>query len=145
MGFNKILLLVDDSEPSNTAAKHCYKLAASLGSKVILIYVIDKTLAMGDVDAGIFPDQAMKALRAKGEKLLDHFKKKHSKGVHTEILMPVGELKEVIPEIIGQTGAKMIVMGTHGRKGLDHFMAGSIAESILRISTIPVLVVPVKE
>ena len=145
MAFDKILLLIDNSKPSDAAVKQCYDLAADLRAKVTLVFVIDKALAMGDVDAGIFPDQAMKALKAEGEKLLHHFVKKHNKNVHTDVLMPVGELEEVIPGIISQTGAKLIVMGTHGRAGLDHLITGSVAEHVLKISTIPVLVVPVKD
>jgi nucleotide-binding universal stress UspA family protein len=144
MASKQIILLVDDSKPSKKAAKECFGLAEELKAKVALVYVIDPAMAMGDVDAGIFPDLAMQALKKKSEKLLISIKNKYNGRVISDLLMPVGDLPELLPKIIKQTKASMVVMGTHGRTGLNHFIAGSVAENVLKISSIPVLVVPVK-
>lgn len=144
MAFERIILLVDDSKPSKGAVKECFKLAMELKSKVTLVYIIDPALAMGDVDAGIFPNEAMQTLKNKVEKLLIRIKSKYNSKTTTDMLMPVGNLQELLVQIIRQTKASMMVMGTHGRTGLNHFIEGSIAESVLKISTIPVLVIPAK-
>ena len=144
MMFERIILLTDDSRPSKMAAKECFKLAEKLKAKVTLVYIIDPVLAMGDVDAGIFPDKAMQTLKNKAEKLLISIKNKYKEQQTIDLLMPVGKLQDLLLQIIRQTKANIIVMGTHGRTGFDHLVAGSVAESVLKISTIPVLVVPVK-
>lgn len=70
MNYDKILIVTDDSPSSLKAAKYGYDLAAKLNAKVALIGVIDEALATGNVDAGIFPEQAAHSLKKNMEELM---------------------------------------------------------------------------
>jgi nucleotide-binding universal stress UspA family protein len=59
----------------------------------------------------------------------------------TELVLRGGITHEVICEVAKQVGASVIVMATHGRKGLGHLMLGSVTERVLRDAPCPVLVV----
>jgi nucleotide-binding universal stress UspA family protein len=113
-----------------------------MGASVVLAYIVDEALAMGDVDAGIFPDQALKALKEKTENLLHNIKDELGGGVETEILTPVGEVRKMVPDLIKRTGAKLIVIETHKHSAIDRLIEGSVAESVLHCSSIPVLIIP---
>jgi nucleotide-binding universal stress UspA family protein len=52
---------------------------------------------------------------------------------------------DVIVEKVGELGAGMIVMGTHGRSGLRHFILGSVAEKVVRLASVPVCTVRAAE
>lgn len=56
----------------------------------------------------------------------------------------VGNIKEEILNLATEWNADLIIMGTHGRTGFDHFLSGSVSESVTRKSSCPVLVVPNK-
>lgn len=142
MKYDKILLLADDSPLSLKAIKFGYQLAADLKTNVVLLHVIDEALAMGNVDAGIFPEQAMAKMKTHADALLNRFIVDCSNGIETEILIMAGEVKNVVIAAAKELDAKMIIMGTHSRKGLDRLLLGSLTESVLRSSAIPVLVVP---
>lgn len=145
MKFSSILILTDDNRASRTVVQTGYEWASGMGAKVFLAHVIDEALAMGDVDAGIFPDEALRRMRAHVEKLLNDFRDDYSKGTETEILMPVGGIRKVIPEMIKKTGAELIIMGTHSRSLFERLIEGDSDESVLRVSTVPVLVVPLNK
>ncbi|MFP5042796.1 universal stress protein [Parasediminibacterium sp. JCM 36343] len=51
---------------------------------------------------------------------------------------------EAILKVASEWGADLIVMGTHGRQGLEHLFMGSVAEKVVRHSTIPMLIIPTK-
>jgi nucleotide-binding universal stress UspA family protein len=144
MKYDKILLLADDSPLSLKAIKFGYQLAADLKAKVALLHVIDEALAMGNVDAGIFPEQAMAKMKTHADALLTRIVVDYGNGIETEILIRAGVVKNVVMATAKELDAKMIIMGTHGRKGLDRLLLGSLTESVLRRSTIPVLVVPME-
>jgi nucleotide-binding universal stress UspA family protein len=57
-------------------------------------------------------------------------------------LLRMGDPRDMILQQAAQTRADMIVMGTHGRRGFEHLVLGSVAESVTRYATCPVLVVP---
>jgi len=143
MKYDKILIVANDSPSSLKAVKYGYDLAVQLKSNVALVGVIDQALAEGNIDAGIFPEQAAHGLKQHMETFLHKLEKDHAGGVNTEIFTPEGEVTETILQMATTLDAKLIVAGTHGRKGLNRLLMGSVAEDILRHSNIPVLIVPI--
>jgi nucleotide-binding universal stress UspA family protein len=55
-----------------------------------------------------------------------------------------GKPSEKVLKVAEEWGADLIVCGTHGRKGFEHLLMGSVAERLIRHSTIPLLVIPIK-
>ncbi|NJK90051.1 MAG: universal stress protein [Myxococcales bacterium] len=63
-------------------------------------------------------------------------------GVNVEHRLEVGEAAEVIENVLDEGKHQLVVMGTHGRKGLQRLLMGSVAEQTVRSSPVPVLTVP---
>lgn len=141
--FNKILISVDSSEYSMLAAKKGLELAHQLNAQAALVYVVDTAKAMGNVDAGIMPQEALMVLKREVEQTLDQLAKMYN-GKELMKFMPEGHLTEDILKTAETWEADLIVIGTHGRTGLQHLLMGSVAENIVRHSKIPVMVVPSK-
>jgi nucleotide-binding universal stress UspA family protein len=140
MSYSKIVISVDSSEYSITAAKKGLELAHMLNAKVALLYVIDISKGMGNVDAGIGPEEALLVLKKEALQTLEQLSSYNGAGL--EKLMPEGHPKDDILKSAETWGADLIVVGTHGRTGLSHLLIDSTAEYIVRHSKIPVLVVP---
>lgn len=143
MSYSKILIAVDSSEFSMQAAKKGLELARQMNAQVALIYVVDTSKAIGNIDAGILPDQAMVVLKKEVEQTLDELATMYN-GDSILKFMPEGHPTKDILKTAEVWDADLIVMGTHGRTGLMHLLVGSVAEYIVRHSKIPVMVVPSK-
>jgi nucleotide-binding universal stress UspA family protein len=79
MIYNKILIAVDSSEYSMKAAKKGLELASQLNADTALLFVIDITKATGNMDAGIFPAEAMIVLKKEAEQTLNQLARMYSK------------------------------------------------------------------
>jgi len=143
MSYSKILIAVDSCEFSMQAAKKGLELAHQINAQVALIYVVDTSKAIGNIDAGILPDQAMVVLKKEVEQTLDELATMYN-GDSILKFMPEGHPTKDILKTAEVWDADLIVMGTHGRTGLMHLLVGSVAEYIVRHSKIPVMVVPSK-
>lgn len=141
MQFNKILIAVDSSEYSMKAAKKGLELSHQLGAKAALLFVVDTAKAMGNVDAGISPEQALIVLKKEAEQTLDQLAEMYN-GKELVKLMPEGHPQKDILKTGENWEADLIVMGTHGRTGLLHLLMGSTAEYVMQHAKIPVMVVP---
>lgn len=143
MSYSKILIAVDSSEFSMQAAKKGLDLAHQLEAEVALLYVVDTSRAIGNIDAGILPEQAMIIVKKEVEQTLDELATMYN-GNSILKFMPEGHPTKDILKTAEIWEADLIVMGTHGRTGLMHLLVGSVAEYVVRHSKIPVMVVPSK-
>lgn len=143
MPFQRILIAVDSSEYSMSAAKRGLELAHALKAKAALLYVVDTTKAMGNIDGGILPEQALIILKKEAEQTLDELAAMYN-GDELMKFMPEGHPPDEIQVTAHTWDADLIVMGTHGRTGLQHLFAGSVAEHVVRHAKVPVMVVPSK-
>lgn len=141
MAYSKILIAVDSSEYSMKAARKGLELAHQLNAKTALLFIVDKSKAMGNVDAGIMPGEALIVLKKEAEQTLDQLAKMYN-GKEIMKFMPEGHPAEDIIKTSETWSADLIVMGTHGRTGLQHLFMGSVAEYVVRHSKIPVMIVP---
>lgn len=141
MPWKIIAVAVDDSLPSLQAARVAGKLAQQIGAEVVLISVIDRTKVVGDIDAGIGIEEARMVLRKEAEQALDQAKAELG-NVPLRTILVEGEPKQDILRTAEHVGAQVVVLGTHGRKGIARLVEGSVSEYVLRHSSIPVIVVP---
>jgi len=137
--YKHILAPVDGSETSNLALIEAIRLAKDQQGALRLIHVVDET-AFPIVEYG-------RDLRHASEKLLaDCAARVRDFGVSfdTKRLSINSLTRRVCDEINDEAKswpADLIVIGTHGRRGFDRFWLGSVAESVIRTATKPVLII----
>jgi len=75
-------------------------------------------------------------------KYKEHYVRKMENGIKFEIVTKSGKEDEEIIKFARKEKVDLIVMGTHGRTGIEHVFCGSIAEKVIRRSSVPVFVIP---
>ncbi len=143
MSYDRILIAVDSSEYSMTAAKKGFELSHQLNAKAALLFVIDTTKTLGNVDAGITHEEALIVLKKEAEETLEQLAEMYN-GTEIFKFMPEGHPRQEIMKTAEIWEADLIVVPTRGRTGFMHLLLGSNAEYIVRHSRIPVMVVPSK-
>ncbi|GGN00984.1 universal stress protein [Thermus composti] len=140
--YQRILMPTDGSPCSFQALEHGLDLAKALGAKVHFLYVLENPaqaiwIAPESVPYGL---ELLEDLRKAGEEAIGKaLELARKKGVEA-----TGEVKEgtPIPTIVeAARGFDLVVMGTHGRTGLDKLLLGSVTEGVLHRVSVPVLVV----
>ncbi|MHB1547082.1 MAG: universal stress protein [bacterium] len=138
--FKKILCPVDFSDTSMNAADNAMNFASEIKAEITFIHIIDihALQNIGDLSGGGINDLNLLIEEEKPilSKLKDACEKK---GVKVKTILTHGEPINVILETIKENGNDLIVMGTHGKKGLTRLVLGSTAENVVRKSNIPVL------
>lgn len=128
--FSKILVPIDDSLPARAATEAAIRIARECDAEVIFANAIDARVI---VDMGeLVKDQA-------GALLAQAQAEAEARAVKASAEILVGGLAATLTAFAGESGADLIVMGTHGRRGLEHFVLGSATEGVLRASAVPVL------
>lgn len=142
MSTKKILIVADDSPSAIKAIEYGYALAREVQAQVALLYVVENALTEGNVDAGIFPDQAEARLKEECQNFLQQMEQQYGHAVNTTRLTPEGDIRNIAIEMASDWHADLMVMGTHGRTGLNKLLMGSVTDSVLHKSSIPVCIVP---
>jgi nucleotide-binding universal stress UspA family protein len=145
--YKKILVPVDGSEPSMRGLREAIKLARSQGSQLQLVHVVNELVLTATETPPVYMDKVVGALRAEGNAIL----RKAEDVVREAGLEPQsvllesigGRAADLIVEQARQWTADVIVIGTHGRRGLRRLALGSDAELVVRSSSVPVLLVRV--
>lgn len=144
---NKILIAVDLSESSAAVINKGIELAIKMNASVKLISIVPIYVDYLQSQMVLIPTQWDSIYTAQKEaaiKELTLVKEKHSE-VEIEISVEIGNPKYDVIEQAKKEEANYMVVGTHGRTGWSHALIGSTAEYIIRHSSIPVLVVPMKK
>lgn len=145
--YETIMVAVDGSAHSDAALRHGLELARLSGGQVTAITVTEPSslavpaLDMVAVDTGSLFAELERARAETASQILDHARKLAGSvpigGVH----MPSRQVAEGILEAAEAAGANVIVMGSHGRRGLQRLLLGSHAAEVLMRAKMPVLVV----
>ncbi len=141
--YKKILMPTDGSPSAELAIDKGLELAKLTGAEVTFLHILENPLAAGYVAAAnmAYSAELYQDLREGATALLEHVvdlaraKGVTSKGVLVEDIDPVQAIHDAEKE------HDLVVMGTHGRRGFNRWMFGSVAEGALRRSTVPYLVV----
>jgi len=148
--YQRILVPIDGSDTSNLGLAEAIRLAQMTQGQLRLLYVIDElsfALSM-DAYAGYAGDW-LNTLRENGRRLLDDASAKaKAAGVPAETVLQDkfnGKLADSVSSEALHWGAELIVLGTHGRRGIGRFVMGSGAENVLRNAPVPVLLVRAPE
>jgi nucleotide-binding universal stress UspA family protein len=142
--FKKILFPVDLSKVTPEIAPWVLQMAERFGAEIHLIFVV-RNLHHYDSMGTTFPqtiEAFLEELVANAEKRIEEFASKGLKRYpHVETKVVVGDPSEEILRYVRNENIDLIVMGTHGRKGLDRILFGSVAEHVVRMSPVPVLTI----
>ncbi len=141
--FATILFAVDFSESSDFAFSYAYELAQKFSSRLVIIHVINEPVDLrGFYVPHISFDNLEKEIAEGAEKMMDRFCADKLQGfTNYERAVVSGVPSEEIVRKAEEVKADLIIMGTHGRKGLDHMLFGSTAERVVRTSRCPVMTV----
>lgn len=140
--FTRILVATDFGKPAARAVQLAAAFAEVFKAKLTILFVFSVPPTMG-LTGGPFPieklqEQAREALDAETANL-----KQRAPGV-TSVMRTGSPWEEILREAAEQN-ADLIVLGTHGRRGLPRALIGSVAERVLRMASIPVLTVAATE
>lgn len=143
--YGKILVPVDGSETSARGLEEAIKIAKVQGSQLLLIHIVNEYILDITYGGGIFPQNLIESLVKAGKSVLDTAVSAAKKeGVKVDSVL-VESIGGVAADLILAQAKKwkpdLIVMGTHGRRGLARVALGSDAENVVRDATVPVLLV----
>lgn len=149
MANNNILVPIDGSDTSLSALKQAVILANSLDSKLIVISIVEENpFANADfyyfgADSSTMKEYFDEACKNAKAALLAAQKLCEDLGVNeSEIKMIKGEVSaKTIINVAEEFGIALIIMGSHGRKGVQKLALGSVAENVLKLAKQPVLIV----
>jgi nucleotide-binding universal stress UspA family protein len=146
--YRKILVAVDGSKPSAKGLREAIRLAKAEGARLFIVHVVDEYPAFAALDgmmAGAPGADLVPALREGGKRVLAKAQAVASKqGLKAKAIlreMLSGPAAYPIVREAKKLGADVIVLGTHGRRGVRRLVLGSDAEQVVRSASVPVLLV----
>jgi nucleotide-binding universal stress UspA family protein len=148
--YQKILVPVDGSPTSSRGLQEAVQLAKLTGARLKLLHVIDEISFITSFDAGMgMTADMLQLLKEGGEQvLLEATTQVRSAGLEVEAELVesyAGRVSDLVIDKAREWGAQLIVLGTHGRRGVRRALLGSDAEQILRMAPVPVLLVRAPE
>ena len=143
--FKKILFCTDFSEDAHWAFTYALHLSKTFNSKLLILHVTPEPIHPEQLSIYL-PEEKLKELRESQKKEIDHQLETHyikkMKGFKNYgVIVKEGEPFVEILKRAKKQSVELIVMGTHGRTGLDHILFGSTAEKVVRKSPSPVLTI----
>lgn len=140
--FKRILVPYDGSEVSTKALEAALELARDTAGRILVLHVLDELEYVTGYEYGGAP--LLESLRKEARKVLDRAGELcASAGVPSEARVvehPGGRLGDKVAGEATAWEADLVVVGTHGRKGVSRALLGSGAEQIIRFAPVPVLV-----
>ncbi|MCX0335108.1 universal stress protein [Acinetobacter radioresistens] len=145
MTYQHILVPVDGSPTSLAAVKQAADIAKAFGSEVTAVCVlsVEPFIAVEFVDTQTLVEDYRNKAKQEIQKTLDQAKALFAaEGVEVETRLTEGQ--EIYKEIINtaeEINADLIIMGSHGRKGIKKIFLGSVAQSVLAATHLPVMII----
>jgi nucleotide-binding universal stress UspA family protein len=142
MPYQRILVPIDGSDTSNKALAAAIRFATEHGSKLRLVHKVDELAYVSGFE---YSGDVLGMTRSAAQKILEDGQALvKAAGVEAEtrvIEFPGQRLGETIAAEARECQADLIIVGTHGHRGLSRVLLGSGAEQIIRLAPVPVLVV----
>jgi nucleotide-binding universal stress UspA family protein len=137
--YERILVPTDGSPAAEAAVEQAVSLAAQYDATLHALYVVD-TSAYSTIEAGA--EIIINALEEEGEAAVQEIAEAGEEaGVDVETTVTAGTAYRSILEYVDDHDVDLVVMGTHGRRGLDRYLLGSVTERVVRTADVPVLTV----
>jgi len=137
--YSQILVPTDGSPASDAAIEHAIDLARQYDARLHALYVVDGA-AYSTLEAGA--EIVVDALESEGEAATSRVAEAaEDAGVECTSTVTTGTAYRSIIDYVEENDIDIVVMGTHGRKGLNRYLLGSVTERVVRTSEVPVLTV----
>ncbi|MEI6758034.1 MAG: universal stress protein [Chlorobium sp.] len=142
--IHAILCPVDFSDASRKAVRYAQEFAGNMGASVYLLNVVEPRPMAVDISLNYVPleDDLEKAAQEDLDLILQDFLKA---GLRAQCGVEIGNPADVILEKIDTLNVNLVIMGSHGKKGLSRLIMGSVAETVVRKANCPVLIVKAEE
>jgi nucleotide-binding universal stress UspA family protein len=135
--YETILIPTDGSDAADGAVDRALELAETYGATVHALYAVRPVYTVED---GL--DRVYAALEADGERATSEIAERAAEaGVDAVTEVRRGPPHSEILDYVDEHGVDLVVMGTHGRTGLDRYLLGSVTEKVVRLADVPVLTV----
>jgi nucleotide-binding universal stress UspA family protein len=138
MTFRHILAATDFGECSRTAIEHAIDIATRYGAKLTVVHTFQPPVDYGTPLFADIVTPLQEAAEAQMEELLEPVR---GRCPNVTGIVRFGLAWEQILDVAHDQGADLIVVGSHGRKGLPRALLGSVSEKVVRLSPVPVLTV----
>lgn len=144
--YSRLLVPLDGSPTALLALDHAAALARLSGATVVLLHVIEPLRhSTGFERPSVYIDEVRPRFLAAGQALLDEAAiRLRQDGIGAETVLLESGIERVSEQIARQaetSGCDLIILGTHGRRGVDRLLLGSDAEQVARIAPVPVMLV----
>lgn len=137
--FERVLVPTDGSDAASVAADHGVAFAAATDAAMHVVHVVDLTPLSGDLGS----TEVIAALEESGQRAVDDvIGRAEGAGLRSvEASVLSGTAARAVSDYVEARDIDLIVMGTHGRTGLERYLIGSVTEKVVRVATVPVLTV----
>jgi nucleotide-binding universal stress UspA family protein len=137
-----ILVPTDLSESAEEALDFACEIAGPFGATVHLLHVIGiPVLGVPELGVALTSTVIDSMVREDQEALDELANRKRDKAKFGEVMLRTGDARDLINQTAKDLGVDLIVMGTHGRRGVSRALLGSVTESVVRTAPCPVLTV----
>jgi len=147
--YKKVLFCTDFSENSDYAFEFAFGIAKRDEGLLYILHVIPRSPHQEMIRGYVSEDILRNIQKGLEQELDDNYKERYVKkiedAVRFEVVTKSGREDEEIIEFAKKEKVDIIVMGTHGKTGMEHVFFGSVAEKVLRHSPFPVFVIPCKK
>ena len=146
--LKRILIAVEESTFSDLAVKYGVSLGQSLGAEIILVHADEIPIASTFTADPLLSEspamipELMHLQEEASKNLFARLIKQYGEKIKISTYTRIGRAQDEILSVAEECQADLIILGTHGRTGFDHFISGSVSESVARKSKCPVLIIP---
>jgi len=144
--IKKVLIAMDYDETSQKVSEVGFSMAKAMQAEIILLHVISEQPVyyssytyMRELRVDILGD-----LKKSTQEFLNKAKK-HLGDETIKTILKEGDIAETILQTAGELNVDVIIMGSHSRKWLENIIMGSEAEKVLKLTTVPLFIVPTKK
>lgn len=143
--YARVLVPTDGSATARKGVQEACQLAKALAAEIQFIYVVDTRLVYADLSGATFCSDVIESLSEAGAAILEEAKSVAADmGVSAwgkTVEAPASTVADIILTEAAAWPADLIVMGTHGRRGMAEVMMGSDAQSVVKQAKVPVLLI----
>lgn len=141
--YRRVLLAVDGSPGTEAAVDAALDLATSYGAGLEALYVVDSSAVPLDAHSRRLLQEREDWARETLDAVVD-------RAAAADVDPVTGAVRRGVPhrvilDYVDERDCDLVVVGTHGREGVERFVLGSVSERVIRLSPVPVLAVPADE